>query len=321
MTIEELFASLSVEVVDRLIEQRQEEDLSLDFKTAAGPELRSSDDKKNLAQVLSGFANSAGGIVIWGVSTQKDPAGQDVATARKLISSVAAFRNRLEEATPLSVTPAVAGVRHRAFEVADGSGFAATYVPESDIGPHMALAGHDRYFKRAGDRFYRMAHYDIADMFGRRQRPSLRLSCKLQKGKSFWQNGSHEEIRIIVSLTNDGRASAVAPHIRLQVTNPYSIVAGGVSAQGANAPLAMTSEAAQPPIYAFIGRSDFVAHPKASFQIAEISATFRGRHAIVPCELSYSAAALNSMFCESMIRIGPAEIAEVLGRPVEAHEE
>lgn len=134
MTLDELFANLSVEMIDGFVAARQEEHLSLDFKTVGGPELKTSADKKNFAEVLSGFANSAGGIVIWGVATEKDGSGQDVATARKLIPAVAAFVNRLEEATPFSVTPCIAGVRHRAIEVAAGAGFAVTYIPESDAG-------------------------------------------------------------------------------------------------------------------------------------------------------------------------------------------
>jgi len=78
---------------------RQEEHLSLDFKTVAGSELKSTDDKKNLASALSGFANSAGGIIVWGVATTKNTTGQDVANELKPISDVAAFVNRLEEAT------------------------------------------------------------------------------------------------------------------------------------------------------------------------------------------------------------------------------
>ena len=37
----------------------------------------------------------------------------------------------------------------------------------------MAKAGEDRYYKRSGASFYRMEHFDLEDMFGRRLKPKL----------------------------------------------------------------------------------------------------------------------------------------------------
>jgi hypothetical protein len=39
----------------------------------------------------------------------------------------------------------------------------------------MAKFGQDRYYKRSGDTFRRMEHFDLEDMFGRRPRPKLEL--------------------------------------------------------------------------------------------------------------------------------------------------
>jgi len=35
--------------------------------------------------------------------------------------------------------------------------------------------GEDRYYKRGGDRFYKMEPFDVADMFGRRRAPVLHV--------------------------------------------------------------------------------------------------------------------------------------------------
>jgi hypothetical protein len=41
----------------------------------------------------------------------------------------------------------------------------------------MAKLGEDRYYKRSGDSFYVMEHFDLEDMFGRRQKPKLRFDA------------------------------------------------------------------------------------------------------------------------------------------------
>ena len=40
----------------------------------------------------------------------------------------------------------------------------------------MAKLGENRYYKRSGDSFYQMEHFDLEDMFGRRRKPKLKMS-------------------------------------------------------------------------------------------------------------------------------------------------
>lgn len=168
MSVADFFDALTVEMIDAFVADEQEEHLALEFKTVASVDMKAGPDKKNFAKALSGFANSAGGVVVWGVATKKNAARQDVAESSSPISNVAMLVARLKEFTPLYVTPPIAGVEHRALAFADGTGFAATYIPASDGGPHMALVGLDRYYKRGPVGFYPMQHFDVSDMFGRR---------------------------------------------------------------------------------------------------------------------------------------------------------
>ena len=65
------------DVQDILTLKGKEEDLFLEVKRATVP--MSQDDKENLAIALSGFANSAGGVLIFGlVATKKGADGADV---------------------------------------------------------------------------------------------------------------------------------------------------------------------------------------------------------------------------------------------------
>jgi hypothetical protein len=137
------------------------------------------------------------------------------------------FISRLNELTGLAVSPIVNGVKHKPIQTSPNKGFAVTLIPESDSGPHMAKLGEDRYYKRSGASFYRMEHFDIADMFGRRQRPSL---FPIIEFRSCTVDDPHEEVHF--GFINKGKE--IAKHVGffchfddtvgiIGVTNPHHL--------------------------------------------------------------------------------------------------
>jgi hypothetical protein len=58
MNIEQLFASLSEADIDSSFASSQEENLFLDFKVVAKPDLSHADDKTNFARALAGLRRS-----------------------------------------------------------------------------------------------------------------------------------------------------------------------------------------------------------------------------------------------------------------------
>jgi predicted HTH transcriptional regulator len=204
MNLTETFDGLGAKEITEFIQLGQEEHLHLEFKTVSNANLRGGDDMRNLARCLSGFANSSGGIIVWGVQARKNAQGIDCATAPAEISPVRQFLSRLNEMTGEAVSPIVEGIRHKVIETTHDRGFAVTLVPQADSGPHMAkLGGEDRYYKRSGDSFYRMEHFDLEDMFGRRQKPHLYI---LLRNLPVPEDNAQEDLRF--NLQNNGRAIA-----------------------------------------------------------------------------------------------------------------
>src|SRR4051812_824302 len=120
MSIADVFNGLTLQMIESFVDDAQEEHLSLEFKTLGGPELKSGGDKKHLAEALSGFANSSGGVVVWGIGTKKGVSGNDTASSKAPIPNVAMLVQRLAEFSSLYVAPPVAGVVHRQFELPSG---------------------------------------------------------------------------------------------------------------------------------------------------------------------------------------------------------
>jgi hypothetical protein len=210
---QKVFLSFDLAMAQTWIRERRQEDLHLDFKTLGGDNDFDRDDRKNLAKAVSGFSNSDGGLIVWGIEASKDKDGVDAAKAESFIPQLRAAYSKLQSITGDTVSPIVTGIDHRSISAVGDTGLIITYVPASDTGPHMAGFGENRYYKRSGDSFYQMAHFDIADMFGRRRRPALKLKHELQLG-SIYGNKTFDII-IRLSLENNGRALARFPFLSL----------------------------------------------------------------------------------------------------------
>jgi hypothetical protein len=74
MTLQDTFEQLGRKQIERYVHERQQEHLQLEFKTINRPFL-DREDRKIFAQCISGFANSSGGIIVWGVDARKDDDG------------------------------------------------------------------------------------------------------------------------------------------------------------------------------------------------------------------------------------------------------
>lgn len=261
MDLHTQFEALTVEQIETWISAGKEEHLTLEFKSVKSSSLRSTDDKRNLSRSISGFANSSGGLTVWGVLTERSKEKPDVASESKHIDDLKEFLSRLNSLTGEAVQPTVDGIRHRALETSANSGYAVTLVPESDSGPHMAKLGENRYFKRSGDSFYPMEHFDIQDMFGRRKRPSLTLHTHVRR--------SGHRTGVIIGITNEGRGTAFAPYLGFSPPKPFRLSQYGVDGNG-NEGLPRLVSRGLGYRHRFGGTTAVVIHPGTTLEVASI---------------------------------------------------
>jgi hypothetical protein len=162
--------------IDEFITTRKSEELFLDFKRSAdngaGIVLHAN-DRNNLAKAISGFGNSEGGVIIWGVDCRKDVSGADVVEKSHKIADVTKFVSWLEGAISGCTVPPHVGVRSLAISVdSSGNGYAVIYIPRSERAPHQVV-GKLQYYMRAGSDFVPVPHGVLAGMFGRRPQPHV----------------------------------------------------------------------------------------------------------------------------------------------------
>ena len=256
MSLRDLYDSLEAPEIQQWIADGRQEDLNLEFKLAP-KSLQTTDERKVLAKSISAFANSAGGLIVWGVDARRDPAtGVDAASGAMPLTLPELLLSKLNEYTGQATTPIVDGIQHRLTESRE---FAVTYVPESALPPHMAKLGHDNcYFKRSGGSSYRMEHFDLADMFGRRQRPVLALSLRHVAGTAH-------EFHVI--LANSGRASAVAPFLALRLPAPLRVSSYGFDGNGRTGLPVIDTNVYGP---RFGGSTGSIIHPEQAIEITRM---------------------------------------------------
>ena len=211
---EEIFQNIKEkgeEAIDEFISNRESEELYLDFKRSfnngSGSKL-SNNDRKNFAKAISGFGNSEGGVIVWGVECKKDFDGADVAKAKFEIENVARFKSWLEGNVSGCTVPPHSLVEHHPIITDDkGNGFVVTLIPKSNRAPHQSVTG-NRYYIRAGSDFHPTPHSVLSGMFGRRPQPHISHRIYFHNSQ-IQENTIHLHIGIEITNHGPGIASDV----------------------------------------------------------------------------------------------------------------
>ncbi|MGX5643080.1 AlbA family DNA-binding domain-containing protein [Bacillus toyonensis] len=203
--------------IQEMISNKHEETIFLDFKLKTDyktPSL-SSDDKKNYGRALSGFSNTSGGVIVWGVEAKKGPDKIDAACGEKTILNAKGFTTELNGLLNGGLVPINPGIQNIFIPLpgSDTEGYVVTYVPESNLPPHRAMLKLNQYYTRSGDNFNLMEHVHLEDMFGRRQKPKLEFHYEIASG--IYYNGIHV-ISVMVGIRNNGKYIAKYPAIRIK---------------------------------------------------------------------------------------------------------
>src|ERR1017187_578671 len=176
---EDLFALITDRgepAIDEFIAEWQSEELFLDFKRSAsnGAGRRLTDhDRDNLGRAISGFGNSEGGLIVWGVDCRTDERKGDVALGKFPLQKPRRFKSWLENAVSGLTIPAHPNVRHATLSGDNAAeGFVVTCIAKSHLAPHQCIRP-PQYYMRAGSNFMPVPHAVLAGMFGRRPHPVI----------------------------------------------------------------------------------------------------------------------------------------------------
>jgi hypothetical protein len=303
--VREYFESMTADDIRGFASNEREEDLHLEFKLVTESTL-GRDDRKNFAKAVSGFANSDGGLIVWGVDARKNADGIDCASAAPGIADLKKLLSHLNEYTGVVVNPTLIGVEHRPIVSTPSAnhGYILTFVPVSDSGPHMAKLGEDRYYRRSGSSFVKMEHFEIADISGRRPQPKLLLAWQIFPLRTL---GGWKEMRIELRIENQGRGSARAPYLGIHPEDPFTISEWGLDGGGhTGLPQLVRSRALT--MTGFGGSGDIFIHPGSVHPVTALVAKFQANSLPPSLKLEYEICAENLPLQRNSVEISAADL-------------
>jgi hypothetical protein len=196
-------------------ESQSEENEWRDFKeakpltcppdSATPPEQRKKNDqeiKKLWSENIGAFANSGGGVLIWGIKAPKK-----LAEGTSLAADAEALACRLQELANDSVDPPVLRIQVRAFRRSKSSpeGFVACFIPPSRHAPHRSKFAVREYYIRAQDGNINCPTAILRRLFYPTSAAKLIPIVKIRAAKG---GGDYLHIQGSIEILNQGNATA-----------------------------------------------------------------------------------------------------------------
>jgi hypothetical protein len=209
---------MDIQEIERLL--GKQESLSLEFKSNDSREpifengSLNNNGRKILAKELSAFANSAGGVIVFGIDC-RNVDGVDQAEKLTPIASLNRAETSIRDAASELLQPRHSGIQVSAVPTGanQNEGYVVVEVPRSDRRPHRSEAKNQKeYFKRIGGRAYPMEHYDIEDAFRRSTSPLLSLAPSFQQGS---RSADWARFEFVLGIRNEGEVTAKSVSMQL----------------------------------------------------------------------------------------------------------
>ena len=219
LEIFELLKARQEDAINDFILTRRAEELFLDFKRSANngkEEKLHHNDRNNLAKAISGFGNSVGGVIVWGIDCSRDFDGADVAKAKHPIENVDRFSSLLHSVISGCTIPPHSQVESFGIKVkGKDSGFVATLIPKSMKAPHQAIYNY-HYYLRAGSNFVPVPHAILSGLFGRRPEPRIGFNFGV---KTLETNEETVKCSLSFNIINNGRGIARDSYLIIEVVS------------------------------------------------------------------------------------------------------
>lgn len=204
--------------INQLIADGVEENISLDYKAADA--LQNTDGKKKeIAKDVSAMANSAGGVIIYGVSEFQDEARKHLPERITPVDRATFSKEQLEQIISSNISPKVDGLL--IYPVSGENPNDVIYVVEIPQGSTAHQNTRDqRYYKRFNFESVPMLDYEIRDVMNRLTNPRVELTViiLLENDRNF---------SLVVSPYNSGHV--YAKYVKYFVDIPKNLVNPGSS--------------------------------------------------------------------------------------------
>jgi hypothetical protein len=194
--------------LDSLIHNHVQENIGLDYKRCES--LSNTDPKKKeISKDVSAFANSAGGIIVYGmIENGHLPDAIDVGFDPSVTS-----KEWLEQVINSSIQQRIDGIIINPIEISIDKVAYVVYIPQSLRAPHQAID--KKFYKRYNFQSIAMEEYEIRDVSRRNDSPNLKLK--------FYITVDNDFIHLIPNIINDSPTPAEYVVINIFIDSNLSL--------------------------------------------------------------------------------------------------
>jgi len=186
------------------------------------PKQRDRKAKEIWSEVLGGFANAGGGVLIWGLDARKktiDGREIDAVVGEVPVANPRALESRLRELQRQATDPPLGNVEIQSFPLPgdDSKGFVVCLIPEGLFKPYRSEQAGQQFYLRAADNTVVMPKAVLASLFYPRTRVRFRAVASLEFKWLPTKTNSRPAGQVLcrMSLQNDGTATAREMMIRV----------------------------------------------------------------------------------------------------------
>jgi hypothetical protein len=203
-----------------------EESLTLEYK-GAGALGRSHEKKKEIRKDVSAMANSAGGIIIYGVAECQVPSKKHLPEKIDPVDRTDFSREWLEQVIN-NIRPRIEGLVITPVPIEPNATVDTVYIVEipQSTTAHQATDG--RYYKRYNFQSIPMEDHEIRDVMGRQKHPKIELGFRVQVSTQDYTSGvtggkvtTRTEYELKITARNVGQV--YARYVNAFTLIPYAI--------------------------------------------------------------------------------------------------
>lgn len=169
----------SITDLQNLISNQVEENLYLDYK-AADALMKTDGKKKEISKDVSAFANSDGGIIIYGIKEFSDPAKRHLPEHIDPVDRISISKEWLEQVINSNISPRLDGLKILPISINTISN-EVVYVVEIPKSNTAHQAADLRYYKRNNFESVPMYDFEVRDIMNRNKSPKIELSFEIEQ--------------------------------------------------------------------------------------------------------------------------------------------
>ncbi|HVE57048.1 MAG TPA: ATP-binding protein [Pyrinomonadaceae bacterium] len=196
-----------------------EESLTLEYKSAEALD-RNETKKKEITKDVSAMANSAGGIIVYGIAEYNDAEKRHLPERITPVDRRKYPREWVEQIIQ-AIRPRIDGIVIHSVNLSSGESDVAFVIeiPQSNTA-HQA--NDHRYYKRFNFQAVPMEDYEIRDVMFREQTPNIVLNFLIEITHFITEEGNKINYNLIVQAQNNG--SAFAQYVAVFLDAPVLIL-------------------------------------------------------------------------------------------------